>query len=54
LWIHRRNKLFQLTCPACSRLSPSHYRHCPDCGGALFGASDKGNSNQDSVLAKGH
>jgi hypothetical protein len=49
LWIHRRNKSFQITCPACSRNSPSDYRHCPECGQVLSGALDK-----ESVLTKGH
>jgi rRNA maturation endonuclease Nob1 len=49
LWIHRRNKSFQITCPACNRLSPSDYRHCPECGRTLSGALDK-----ESILTKGH
>jgi lipid-A-disaccharide synthase-like uncharacterized protein len=49
LWIHRRNKSFQITCPACSRNSPSDYRHCPECGQVLSVALDK-----ESVLTKSH
>ena len=49
LWIHRRNKSFQIICPACSRNNPSDYRHCPECGQVLSGAPDK-----ESVLTKGH
>jgi hypothetical protein len=54
LWIHRRNKSSQLTCPGCSRVSPSDYRHCPGCGGVLSEASNRGGSDEASVLAKGH
>jgi hypothetical protein len=54
LWIHRRNKSSQLTCPGCSRVSPSDYRHCPGCGGVLSEASNRGGSDEASVLANGH
>ena len=46
LWIHRRTKASRRPCPACTRVNPQEYRHCPDCGSAQTG--DGG-----SILAEG-
>jgi lipid-A-disaccharide synthase-like uncharacterized protein len=48
LSIHRRNKSARRACPACNRVSPSEYRHCPDCGESMSGKTGTG-----SVLAEG-
>ncbi len=39
LSIHRKNQSARRACPACNRVSPADYRHCPDCGGSLAGSS---------------
>jgi lipid-A-disaccharide synthase-like uncharacterized protein len=48
LWIHRKHQSSRRSCPACEAVHPSDYRHCPDCGVALSGATVGA-----SVLAEG-
>jgi lipid-A-disaccharide synthase-like uncharacterized protein len=48
LWIHRKTRSSQRACPACHRVNPADYRHCPDCGAPVQAPAAQG-----SVLAEG-